>query len=198
MRHFHNIRDCEEAEAKLILYKDILDQSEIKWPHEIVDFGLNGWVLPLTPLFLSGCEPTILQLVGVIPLIRLARLLFIPSSLTWIELVLIGPLILLHGRPGQFFVVLGVIIREHVELLLSRLEDIFILGSFVLLINPLPNGVLESLIKRRVQPVRVCHGIPSAIVYEMLREENLPRLQLRQPCGLLLFLLSVPLLCKEC
>ena len=115
---------------------------------------------------------------GVIPLIRVGRLLFISSYLTWIQLVCIGPMII-HGRHGTFLVLFGVIIREHVELLLSRLEYIVFIGSFVLLINPLPNGKLESLIQHSVQPVRVCHHIPSAIIYEMLREQDLSRLQLR-------------------
>ena len=85
---------------------------------------------------------------------------------------------IINGSQGAFLVVFGVIIREHVELLLGRLEYFVILGSFVLLINPLPNGKLESLVKHRVQPVRVRHHIPSAIVYEMLREEDLSWLQL--------------------
>jgi hypothetical protein len=178
LRHFHNIRDCEKAQAKLILQKDILDKSEIKWPHEIIDFGLNGCVLPLTLLFLSGCESPIFQLMGVVPLILMAKLLFIFSSLTWIQLVCIGPMIT-NGRRGAFLVLFGVIIREHVKLLLGRLEYFVILGSFVLLINPLSNGKLESLVKHRVQPVRVCRHIPSAIVYEMLREQDLSWLQLR-------------------
>lgn len=105
---------------------------------------------------------------------------------------------IIHGRHCAFLVLFRVIIREHVELLLGRLEYFVIVGYFVLLINPLPNGKLESFIKHRVQPVRVCRRIPSAIVYEMLREEDLSWLQLGWPCGLLLFLLSVPLVCKEC
>jgi len=115
---------------------------------------------------------------GVVPLIRVDRLLFIPSSLTWIQLVSIGPMVI-HGRHGAFLVIFGVIIRDHVELLLGSLEYFVILGSFVLLINPLPNGKLKSLIQHRVQPVHVCRHIPSAIVYEMLREEDLSWLQLR-------------------
>jgi hypothetical protein len=108
----------------------------------------------------------------VLPLIRLALLVFISSSLTWIQLVLIGPVII-HDCRGAFLVLLGVIVREHVELLLSCLEYLVIFSPVLLLINPLPNGKLEGLIKHRVQPVRVCHPIPSAIVDEMLREEDL-------------------------
>jgi hypothetical protein len=57
---------------------------------------------------------------------------------------------IIHGRHGAFLVLFGVIIREHVKLLLGRLEYLVILGSFILLINPLPNGKLEGLIKHRV------------------------------------------------
>jgi hypothetical protein len=77
---------------------------------------------------------------------------------------------IIHGGHGSFLVLFRVIIRQHVELLLGRLEYIVFIGSFVLLINPLTNGKLESLVKHRVQPVHVCRYIPSAIVYEMLRE----------------------------
>jgi hypothetical protein len=57
---------------------------------------------------------------------------------------------IIHGRHGPFLVLFGVIIREHVKFLLGRLEYIVILGSFILLINPLTNGKLEGLIKHRV------------------------------------------------
>jgi len=87
--------------------------------------------------------------------------------------------VIIHDSRGAFLVLLRVIVREHVELLLGRLEYLVIFGSVFLLINPLPNSKLEGLIKHRVQPVRVCHPIPYAIVYEMLREEDLSWLQLR-------------------
>ncbi len=140
---------------------------------------MNGLcIVPPTLLFLKGCKSPVRQLMRVVPLIRVARLLFIASSLTRIQLVLIGPMII-HVGHGAFLVFFRVIIREHVEFLLGRLEDIVIGGSVILLINPLPNGKLESLVKHRVQPVRVRHHIPSAIVYEMLGEQDLSWLQLR-------------------
>ena len=154
-------------------------------------------MVPLTLLFLNGCEPPIRQLMRVVPLIRVAWLLFISCSLTMIQLVLIGSMIIHVGGHGAFLVLIGVIIREHVEFLLGRLEDVIIGGSVILLINPLTNGKLESLIKHRVQPVRVRHQISSAIVNEMLREQDLSWLQLREPCGFLLFLICVPLLWKQ-